>query len=232
MFGLWGAARYYRLLADAPDAAARLAARDAILDSPYMSTNNLNERFKGTYGFSVVFRREGLSEVRERFPAFAPFLDRVLVDGCNAFFLNPLLVADGGAVAPHVDLSLQTYVPDVTPPYCVSVWYVAVPPGLTGGALRLYRELRQVAELPPQEGRLLSFKGDLRHDVAPVTGGAPGIYDARLSLVVEQYRVPDPSGVPLCLIGSRREGAGTDRPLSGGVGEGAFGEALKDALDG
>ena len=223
----------YRLHRRAPDAAARLAARDAVLDAPYMSSNNLNARFAGTYGFSVVFRREGLPKVLERFPAFAPFFAAALEARCNAFFCNPLLIADGAGVQPHVDMSMQTYAPACGPPAAVSVWYLQVPPGLVGGALKLYRGLRPIAELTPREGTLLTFRGDLRHEVARVTGGAPTIYDARLSLVVEQYRLPAEAlaGVPPCLVGSRRETQAHEPPLAGGVGEGAFGEALREALE-
>jgi hypothetical protein len=66
--------------------------RDSILASPYLAANNLNYRFTGTRGFSVVFRREGLARVREEFPSFAPYLDAVVDERCNAFFLNPLVI--------------------------------------------------------------------------------------------------------------------------------------------
>jgi hypothetical protein len=209
------------------------AIREAILDSRYMSVNNLNARFAGTYGFSVVFNREGVIEVKREFPAFAPYLDLALDAKANAFFLNPLLVADGAGVAPHVDLSLATYCPEVQPPRRVSVLYVAVPQALEGGELCLYRGERPVAKLQPQQGALLHFRGDLRHEVLPVRAGAPTIYDARLSLVMEQYRVPDDllPGVPRFLIGSRRAAWPAEPPLAGGVGEGAFGEVLREALE-
>ncbi|MDB5100995.1 MAG: hypothetical protein JWM80_5416 [Cyanobacteria bacterium RYN_339] len=232
MFGLWGAARYYRTRRAALDATALAAVREAILDAPFMSTNNLNERFAGTYGFSVCFRRDGLPEVLAAFPAFEPYLRLALAPRANAFFLNPLLIADGAAVHPHIDLSLSTYCPEVTPPEVVSVLYVSVPTGLQGGALNLYQGERRVASVPPVEGTLLDFRGNLRHEVEGVRGGAPTIYDARLSLVMEQYSVPDETleRAPRFQLGTRRAAAG-DPPLAGGAGEGAFGDEVRRALE-
>jgi hypothetical protein len=121
---------YYTRRPDALSGEAVAAIRDAVLQSPYMSVNNLNMRFAGTYGFSVVFRRDAIAEVERAFPAFAPFLREALRPECNAFFLNPLLIADGGAVMRHHDYSLSTYVPDTKFPEAVSVLYVEVPVGL------------------------------------------------------------------------------------------------------
>lgn len=226
--------RYYTRRHDALPAGAVAAIREAVLGSPYMSVNNLNMRFSGTYGFSVVFRRDDLAAVEAAFPAFGPFLRLALFDDCNAFFLNPLLIANGSGVMPHRDFSLNTYVPGVASPRAVSVLYVDVPRGLVGGALRLYRGERLLCELPPRSGALLTFRGDLRHEVTPVSAGAPTIYDARLSLVVEQYRLPDDelARVPAVHVGSRRPAGPASEPLAGGIGEGEFGEALRDCLNG
>lgn len=230
---LLGRPSYYTRTPDALSAEAIAAIRDAILASPYMSVNNLNMRFAGTYGFSVVFRRDTIDQVSAEFPAFAPFLAKALKPGCNAFFLNPLLIANGGAVKPHQDFSLSSYAPEARFPEAVSVLYVDVPAGLTGGAFRLYDDQRLIATLPPSPRTLLTFRGDLRHEVEAVEAGAPDIYEARLSLVVEQYRLTDAelAGIPAMKIGTRRETAAAGRPLEGGVGDGAFGEALRSLLD-
>jgi hypothetical protein len=231
---LLGRSRYYTLRPDALPAPAVAAIRDAILASPYMSTNNLNMRFEGTYGFSVAFRRDALAEVEAAFPAFAPYLKLALKPGCNAFFLNPLLIANGGGVKPQHDFSLHSYVPDADAPKAVSVLYVEVPDSLCGGAFRLYEGDRLLAELPPRARTLLTFRGDLRHEVAAVEAGAPDIYEARLSLVVEQYRLSDAqlARMPAMRIGSRRAEGATHRPLEGGVGDGEFGQALRELLEG
>jgi hypothetical protein len=69
--------------------------------------------------------------------------------------------------------------------------------------------------------------------VAAVESGAPDIYEARLSLVVEQYRVTDAQleAVPAMKIGTRRETMSAGRPLEGGVGDGEFGDELRRLLD-
>lgn len=223
--------RPYTRRAGALDQAQLTAIREAILDAPFMATNNLNERFAGTYGFSVAFRRDGLPDVLAAFPAFEPYLRLSLHPRANAFFLNPLLIADGGAVKPHIDLSLSTYCPEVTPPLVVSVLYVEVPPAMQGGCLKLYRGDRLVATIQPTPGTLLQFKGHLRHEVEAVRKGASSIYAARLSLVMEQYRVADDTltRAPRFKVGTRREATG-EPPLAGGIGEGAFGDEIRRAL--
>jgi hypothetical protein len=233
LFWPFGRFRHYRLVKDALSSGETAGVREAILGSPYMAANNLNARFQGTYGFSVVFRRDGLPKVADQFPGFAPFIEKALRPDCNAFFLNPLLVADGAAVQPHVDLSLQTYVPGVRTPRYVAVLYVEVPAGLVGGDLRLYEGPKNVATVTPRERALLTFRGDLRHEVTAVTAGAPDIYQARLSLVVEQYRLTDHQleHVPQFLLGTRREAAAAEAPLAGGPGAGVFGDEVRRWLD-
>lgn len=166
----------------------------ALLASPYFAAHTLNRDFVRTRGFSVVFRRAALARVERTFPALVPYLARVLRPDCNAFYLNPLLLAQGSRVDPHVDRSLRSYCKEVLPPVAVSVLYVAVSPGLAGGELVLARGRRPLARIRPVAGTLVHFDGDLTHSIEPVTG--PG---ERLSLVCEQYalepgelaRVPD-----------------------------------------
>jgi hypothetical protein len=180
---------------------------DSVLDSPFLADNNLNVRFKGTYGFSVVFRRDGIQAVRSEFPELGPFLDLTLRKDCNAFFLNPLLLADGSRVAPHRDYSLHAYCPDAPAPRAVSVLYLRVPPLLAGGRLRLYRDDVPLVDIAPEGGMVLEFRGNLRHEVTPVSAGAPEARHSRISLVVEQYRVAkrDLAAIPPMHVGTRRD---------------------------
>ena len=55
-----------------------------IQSSPYFAINNLNRDFINTKGFSVVFQRQGLPKVIEKFPFFKPYLDLALQPNCNA----------------------------------------------------------------------------------------------------------------------------------------------------
>jgi hypothetical protein len=179
--------------------------REAILRSPYLTENVLNARFAGTYGFSVVFTRPHLPEVRARFPAFNAYLDAILDARANAWYLNPLILRERGTVAPHVDRSLRSFTGDREPPnpVRVDVLYVEVPAGMAGGELLLYHDQTLLATIPPVRGTLLRFRGDLRHAVAPVRLVAGD--DARVSLVCEQYRLSSDllTRVPSFLIQSR-----------------------------
>ena len=176
---------------EALSAEATDAIRGAILGSSMLGESNLSSQFQGTYGFSISFRREAVEEVATRFAAFAPFLEAALLPGCDAFLLNPLLVHNGRGVMAHIDRSLEFYGSSIGCPVAVSVLYVQVPPELSGGELRLYHRGARVAALTPQPRSLVTFRGDLVHEVAPVEAGAPRLSAARISLVVEQYRVPE-----------------------------------------
>ncbi len=167
------------------------AIRAAILDSPLLGASNLTEQFSGTYGFSITFRRELLSEVTSRFPAFAPFLGAALLPGCDVFLLNPLLIQNGRGVGAHIDRSLNFYSGTIGCPVAVSVLYVQVPEQLAGGELRLNHRGKQVAALRPTPRALVTFRGDVVHEVASVEDGAPALSAARVSLVIEQYRVSE-----------------------------------------
>jgi len=157
-----------------------------ILACPYFATNNLNRDFIGTKGFSLVFQRSHLNEVYRQFPYFKPYLSRILEAGCNAFYLNPLGLEKGSRVDPHLDRSLRSYCPTITPPLVVSVLYIKVPKDLVGGELVLRSGNRLVGQITPQTNTLICFQGDLIHSVNQVlTAGV------RLSLVCEQYSLDE-----------------------------------------
>jgi predicted 2-oxoglutarate/Fe(II)-dependent dioxygenase YbiX len=133
-----------------------------------------------------VFQRSEIGEVERRFPFFKPYLDRVLLPTCNAFYLNPLLLQEGSRVEPHIDRSLRSYCKTVEPPLAVSVLYVQVPSNLQGGELVLRSHKQQVGQIKPVVNTLLYFQGDLTHSVIAVkTTGT------RLSLVCEQYSLSE-----------------------------------------
>jgi predicted 2-oxoglutarate/Fe(II)-dependent dioxygenase YbiX len=150
--------------------------------SPQFAVNNLNRDFVGTRGFSVVFRREAMARVVAEFGWLQGYVERALRAECNAFYLNPLELAAGSRVDPHVDRSLRSYCKDVATPFVVSVLYVEVPAGMRGGALVLARGKKTLAKVVPAVGALVEFDGDLTHSVERVeTAGR------RLSVVCEQY---------------------------------------------
>lgn len=118
-------------------------------------------------------------------------MEKVTPDRCNAFFINPLVIAEGSHVAPHIDRSLSSWCrPDLPPyPLKVSVLYLDVPDDLKGGRLLLHPPAWTLHPKPtviPKTGRLFEFRGDLRHEVAEVTQAQT----PRISLVMEQYELP------------------------------------------
>lgn len=160
--------------------------RGEIQACSYFTTNNLNQDFVGTKGFSVVFQRSGLVEVEQQFPFFKPYLNLALQPACNAFYLNPLLLKEGSRVDPHLDRSLRSYCKTIEPPTLVSVLYVQVPLAMEGGELLLQCQKRQVGRVKPQMNTLLYFQGNLTHSVNPLK--TPG---NRLSLICEQYSLSE-----------------------------------------
>lgn len=177
---------HVELPAAVPPATLRALAR-AVRASPLFTTNTLNRDFVGTRGFSVVFQRAELARVRAEFPAFEPYLALALRPDANAFYLNPLELAQGSRVDPHVDRSLRSYVKEILPPLEVSVLYLELPPAMRGGELVLARGRKTLARIRPEPGMLLRFEGDLTHSIEALE--SPG---KRLSLVCEQYELaPD-----------------------------------------
>ncbi|MEL6930852.1 MAG: 2OG-Fe(II) oxygenase [Cyanobacteria bacterium J06600_6] len=158
--------------------------KSAILTSPYLAASQLSENFTGTKGFSVVFKRSGIERVVEAFPEFEAYLDVALKPGCNAFYLNPLVLEAGSDVKPHVDCSISSYEMAIAVPNLVSVLYVQVPEDIQGGELVLEKE-EAVKAIPPQYNTLLYFLGNLTHSVKPFSSK-----QSRISLICEQYNLP------------------------------------------
>lgn len=178
---------------------------EALLGSPLIARSALAGSFRQTRGFSITFREEGRARLAQRFPALAPFVDRALSDGeagalssladrlrrraphaeANAFYLNLLLVGDGGSVGRHTDATLRAPSGvEGAVPVRVSVLYLAVPEGARGGELRLFRGNRRVGVVRPRPGALVHFRGELQHEVAPLSAPRDAL---RASLVLEQY---------------------------------------------
>lgn len=174
----------FTVLPDAFDPAYLRSLRRQIRATKWFTVNNLNRDFVGTRGFSVIFRREGLPRVVREFPYFGAYLDRVLEPDCNAFYLNPLELATGSRVDPHIDRSLLTWCAEIAPPALVSVLYVEIPPAMRGGRLVLARRKKQLGCITPAENTVVRFDGDLMHHVERMDSAG-----ARLSLVCEQYRL-------------------------------------------
>lgn len=194
------AVREYRSQKGALPEPQFVALRDALLASPLVGRSTLAGPFQSSRGFAVIFKADGREKVLARFPTLAPWLDAVLGEPSvraltpwwrrklervpNAWYLNVLLVSEGGTVARHVDATLRkpSGAADAIPEL-VSVLYLAVPP-TRGGELQLWDGPNSVARLSPRENSAVHFRGDLAHEVCAFEAGSGAI---RASLVIEQY---------------------------------------------
>lgn len=182
--------------------------RDALLGSPFVSHSTLGGAFAESQGFAMTFQREGRAKIEERFPVLQPYFDQVLGEPAvralqpwwsrwrkqpvpvpNCWYLNLLLVGEGGTIARHIDTTLarEAGVPGTTP-LAVTVLYLVVPQR-AGGQLKISHGSSTKAVVRPREGALLHFRGDLAHEVLPVEGVPAG--SQRASLVIEQYCFDD-----------------------------------------
>ena len=182
------------------------ALRETLLASALVGRSTLAGPFQSSRGFAVTFRGEvGRQRVEERFPSLTPWLGAVLGAPAtramtpfwrrrlervpNAWYLNVLLVNEGGAVARHLDVTLREPAAlETCAPEMVSVLYLTVPERATGGALMLWAGKEPVAMVTPRENMALHFRGDLAHAVQAFEGAPTGL---RASLVIEQYRFDD-----------------------------------------
>ena len=133
----------------------------------------------------MVFKRSGIERVIEQFPEFQTYLEIALKPGCNAFYLNPLVIEAGGNVKPHFDCSISSYEQAIVIPNLVSVLYVQVPQDIQGGQLILESENKVYKVISPEYNTLLYFLGNLTHSVMPFYSQQP-----RISLICEQYNLP------------------------------------------
>lgn len=177
--------------------------RAQILANPLLAGNNLTGDFVGTQGFSIVFRREAIPQVVQRFPWAGPYIETLFEADCNAFYLNPLILRADSSVAPHIDRSLRAYCRSIETPKLVSVLYVAVPEGLRGGELMLTHGKRAVGRVTPQANKVVKFQGDLLHSVTAVDSAVKG---QRISLVCEQYDLLPDDLAQIPLLGLESKG--------------------------
>lgn len=177
--------------------------RTQILANPLLAGNNLTGDFVGTRGFSIVFRREAIPQVVQRFPWAAPYVETLLDADCNAFYLNPLILSAASRVDPHIDRSLRAYCKTIETPVLVSVLYVSLPAAMRGGELVLSHGKRQVGRVSPQANKVVRFQGDLLHSVTPV---APDVEGQRISLVCEQYALLDADLAQIPALGLESKG--------------------------
>jgi len=212
---VWEWLKPYRFTKDllAPEQLSAL--QKEITESPYLAPEALNKGERGTYGYSLIFRRSSILRVCREMPAFRPYLEKTLDGRCNAFFINPLVISEGQQVAAHADRSLGELT-QVPYPVKTSVLYLRVPPDLEGGRLSFYVLGIPVGRVTPQENALVEFPGAVRHSVEKVrVCGVP-----RVSLVCEQYIVKPEvlEKLPEYLLSTEREFSDFMETAIGGEG--------------
>lgn len=159
------------------------ALAERLLDSALTETNRLSSAFEGSAGFQAVFRRDGLDEFCASLPMLIPFFEVAATPAGDAFFINALIVRDGVEVKPHLDCSLDPFLPSHTAPEMVSVLYVQVPEDLRGGTLQLYGD-GEVSEITPSVGLLVQFRGDTAHAISDVRTSSE-----RISVILEEFQL-------------------------------------------
>ncbi len=183
----------------------------AIEQTPLVGRSPLAGTFESSRGFGAMFRMDGLKSLEQRLPFVMDFFEaatrgptaqglfswreRLLayLAGAqpNAFYLNVLAVPPGKSIGAHIDATLRTRIAaseDMGIPKLVSVLYLKVPSGAEAtkgqGCLRLFHHKHEVAQIEPEVGAMVHFRGHLAHEVRAVAPDAPG---PRLSMVCEQY---------------------------------------------
>lgn len=160
----------------------------SILQSSYLSKNHLNYNFSNTLGFSIIFKVDFKDKVIEKFPYLEKFINEIIQEPFNAFYLNPLVLPLNGKVDRHIDHSLRSYYINIPFPQRVVVLYVDVPI-MSGGNLIIYNKEKFLTKIKPQNNKLIYFKGDLKHEITTISNIKENESNSRISLVCEQYNL-------------------------------------------
>ncbi len=161
--------------------------KESILDSAYLAKNHLNYNFSNTQGFSIIFKNDYVNKVIEKFPYLTEFLEKIIEEPFNAFYLNPLVLPLRGKVNKHIDHSLRSYYLKIPFPKRVVVYYVDIP-DMSGGNLILYNEDKFITKIKPQTNKMIFFKGDIKHEITTISE-LENSKAQRISLVCEQYNL-------------------------------------------
>ncbi|CAD7697509.1 unnamed protein product [Ostreobium quekettii] len=149
-------------------------------------------------GWMVKFNRRGLERVRamELYADAVPYLEAVLVNESNAFVLNTVVAKEpapgADAVNAHFDNTVAIREQGIFLAHQVNVLYVSLPDRMEGGQLEVWPMEFEDSEygkavIHPLENMMVEFRGDAGHRVRGFRSPSGG---KRVSLVLEQYRIP------------------------------------------
>ena len=178
------------------------------------SDNLLSSQFSASKGFVLRFNEEGLAQLAgsTTYSFLGPLVERMREPLANAFVLNAVIMPLSTINAPdkpmiglHFDDTVGIDSASRFLAHTVTVLYLAVPDGMSGGELHLFDYERRGwllresgtpdAIVTPVEGHLTSFRGDSLHRVTEAALNQSASEEAeqgtaRVSLVLEQYRIP------------------------------------------
>ena len=166
-----------------------------------ITDNQLNqENFANTRGWIAKFSNEGIERWRSipEMYDIVPYFDRVRNPQSNAFVMNLLIVEEPAAghkaaVGVHQDDTVAIRHKDSFVAHQVNVLYIQVPKEMEGGQLEVWPSQHEYSEREKavvfvEENLMAEFKGTAFHKVHGFNSPSR---DTRISLVLEQYRIPD-----------------------------------------
>ena len=129
-------------------------------------------------------------------------VERIKQPGTNAYIVNTAILSNSynsegyNEITGHYDdsISIQDWTKRLILPVCTTILYINVPENCEGGNLYLSPfgsrgGLDTKTQYIPKQGRKLTFRGDTNHLVEPFF--CENNTEKRISLVFEQYKIPD-----------------------------------------
>ena len=176
-------------------------------------SNPLSSSFHGTRGFVVRFNRDGYESHFRSHPqlqALVPFFEATALSSATVFVMNVLVIPAPIAEMSmdpsegHMELAVKAHL-DITGAimsreasfiaHQVDVLYLQVPSNMRGGRLLVWDPGDATTQTSPREAiqpepnLWVTFRGDAKHGVEKCCTDS-GEGNVRISLVLEQYKVP------------------------------------------
>jgi hypothetical protein len=155
-------------------------------DNSYVIRFNTNENSK------KMFLHHNLGTIYKIF-------ENIKQPGTNAYIVNTAILDNSNnKTGKHNDIKfhcddtieIKDFMGRFIMPVCTTVLYISIPENYTGGNLILkpFASKNNEKVYKPKQGRKLTFRGDMNHCVEPFFCDYT---TKRISLVFEQYKIPD-----------------------------------------
>jgi len=159
------------------------------------SKNDFIIRFNTSENSKKMFLEEKLEKIYKIF-------ERIKQPGTNAYIVNTAILSNSinsseyNVIEGHYDdtIDIHDWTKRSILPVCTTVLYINVPEKCEGGDLYLSPfglrgGLETKTQYIPKQGKKLTFRGDTHHLVKPFF--CENNTEKRISLVFEQYKIPD-----------------------------------------